>query len=164
MNKGGGKPGGGGDGGGGDGGGDTGFTNYEVTLTHPGVWYSWMHGEVQAAWDLGYAGAGATIGYSGSASISASDLVLEVDGSVPNQFGVFYYGPDQDQVTFGDGLRCVGRARRGPARLAGVRRGRRTGFGVPELYSAKECFLVFGRVERPLQQRVRLGKRLRRLL
>jgi hypothetical protein len=73
---GGGKPdngGGGGGGGGGKGGGkpapdpepepdpDPGVPNYEVTLTNPGVFYGWMHGDVQAAWDLGYAGAGATI-------------------------------------------------------------------------------------------------------
>ncbi|TDJ69339.1 MAG: hypothetical protein E2O39_11825 [Planctomycetota bacterium] len=51
-------------------------------------------------------GAPAIISGSGSDSVSANDLVLSAT-SVPDQFGVFYYGPAQTQVPFGNGFRCV---------------------------------------------------------
>jgi len=54
------------------------------------------------------AGPGATIGASGSASIAANDLVLEVASAPPGQFGLFFYGPDATQVPVGDGFLCVG--------------------------------------------------------
>ena len=57
------------------------------------------------------------MGYSGSASYFANDLVLECYGAVPNQFGIFYYGPNQIQVPFGDGFRCVGAGLLGTYRL-----------------------------------------------
>ena len=54
------------------------------------------------------AGAGAVMGVAGSSSVSVNDLVL-LAGSCPSgQFGVFFYGPGQVQVPFGDGFRCVG--------------------------------------------------------
>ena len=54
------------------------------------------------------AGPGATIGASGSFNVQANDLVLTVDGGPPNAFGLFFFGPNQIQSSFGDGFRCVG--------------------------------------------------------
>ena len=53
------------------------------------------------------AGPGAVISYTGSKSVAANDLVLQAS-PVPDQPGIFYYGPDQLQLPFGDGFRCVG--------------------------------------------------------
>ena len=53
-------------------------------------------------------GVGASIGWSGSTSVSADDLVLEVSGAPANTVGLFFYGPEQAQVALGNGLRCVG--------------------------------------------------------
>jgi hypothetical protein len=63
------------------------------------------------------AGWGATMGYSGTASFSANDLTLECYGAVPNQFGIFYYGPNQILAPFGNGFRCVGGGFLGTFRL-----------------------------------------------
>jgi hypothetical protein len=57
-------------------------------------------------------GLGGTISFSGSAFVSFNDLTL-VGTDVPtNQFGIFYYGPNQVNggagVPFGEGMRCVG--------------------------------------------------------
>ncbi len=54
------------------------------------------------------AGAGATMSWIGSTSVAANDLVLQTVGLPPTQFGLFYYGPNQIQIPFGDGFRCVG--------------------------------------------------------
>lgn len=53
-------------------------------------------------------GASATITSFGSASVAANDLQLDVFGCPPNKTGVFFFGPNQVAVLFGDGLRCVG--------------------------------------------------------
>jgi len=52
-------------------------------------------------------GVGARISSDGSSSIAANDLVLEVDGLPPSVPGIFYYGPNQTQLPFGEGWRCV---------------------------------------------------------
>ena len=57
------------------------------------------------------------MGYSGTASFSANDLTLECYGAVPNQFGIFYYGPNQISTSFGNGIRCVGAGFLGTFRL-----------------------------------------------
>ncbi len=54
------------------------------------------------------AGFGAQISASGSASQAANDLVLEISGAIPSNVGLFYYGPNQIEVPFGHGFRCVG--------------------------------------------------------
>ena len=54
-------------------------------------------------------GQGAHMRVAGSTSISANDFGLRAD-CVPNTPGIFFYGPNQIQVTFGDGFRCVGGA------------------------------------------------------
>ena len=53
-------------------------------------------------------GAGSTIDFTGSLSVAAANLVLRADGLLPTHFGLFYFGPDQLQLPFGDGFRCVG--------------------------------------------------------
>jgi len=60
---------------------------------------------------------GAVMSFSGTASYSANDLVLECYGAVPNQFGIFYYGPSQISNSFGNGIRCVGAGFLGTFRL-----------------------------------------------
>ena len=60
---------------------------------------------------------GAVMGFSGTASYSANDLTLECYGAVPNQFGIFYYGPNQISNSFGNGIRCVGAGFLGTFRL-----------------------------------------------
>lgn len=52
-------------------------------------------------------GTGAMIGWSGSNSVAANDLVLEVTAASVNQPGIFFYGPNQTQLPLGDGFRCV---------------------------------------------------------
>ncbi|MFT4540593.1 MAG: hypothetical protein ACI841_000415 [Planctomycetota bacterium] len=52
-------------------------------------------------------GAAAVITASGTNSVGDNALSLHA-GPVPNQPGLFYYGPNQIQLTFGNGTRCVG--------------------------------------------------------
>ncbi|MFT5049719.1 MAG: hypothetical protein ACI8QZ_001112 [Chlamydiales bacterium] len=58
--------------------------------------------------NLNSAGTRGTLRATGSSSVSANDLVLQVEGARPDGFGIFFFGPGQVQVTFGDGIRCVG--------------------------------------------------------
>lgn len=53
------------------------------------------------------AGAGVTLSATGSSLISANDLSLHADGGVPGQFGVYFYGPNNQESVFGDGTLCV---------------------------------------------------------
>ena len=53
-------------------------------------------------------GAGASISSAGSTSLAAGDFALTVAGGVPGQFALFFYGPNQISIPFGEGLRCVG--------------------------------------------------------
>lgn len=53
-------------------------------------------------------GPGALIGYTGSNSVAANDLVLEVLGASSVQPAIFYYGTAQQSLPFGNGWRCVG--------------------------------------------------------
>ena len=52
-------------------------------------------------------GPGALMGWSGSTSVSANDLVLEVTGAAVGKAGIFFFGPEQTQVQVGDGYLCV---------------------------------------------------------
>jgi len=65
-------------------------------------------------------GSGAQMGSSGSTSLAANDLVLSVNGALPNKPGLFYYGPAQASAPFGDGTRCVGAGGVGIFRLPPV--------------------------------------------
>ncbi len=51
-------------------------------------------------------GGAASISASGSASVAANDLLLRAE-PVPNQPGIFFYGPGQMSVPFGNGTLCV---------------------------------------------------------
>jgi hypothetical protein len=62
-------------------------------------------------------GGGAMISSSGSTSIAANDFTLHFQSARPGQFGLFYYGPQQVQIPFGDGFRCVGAGGVGTFRL-----------------------------------------------
>lgn len=44
----------------------------------------------------------------GVVSVSANDLALTADNIPSSQPGLFFYGPNQIQVPFGNGFRCVG--------------------------------------------------------
>ncbi|MFT5152207.1 MAG: hypothetical protein ACI841_002198 [Planctomycetota bacterium] len=54
------------------------------------------------------AGSGAEMKGAGTTSVSANDFHVEATGDVPGEFGLFYYGPNQVQMSFGDGQCCVG--------------------------------------------------------
>ncbi|MAF65466.1 MAG: hypothetical protein CMJ84_07395 [Planctomycetes bacterium] len=53
----------------------------------------------------------------GSAYLDLNDLILHAEPVPPNQMGIFFYGPDQASVPFGDGYRCVGPGSQGLFRL-----------------------------------------------
>ena len=59
----------------------------------------------------------AFISATGSASVAANDLSLRAQPVPTQQNGVFFYGPVQSQVPFGNGFRCVGAGATGIARL-----------------------------------------------
>jgi hypothetical protein len=52
---------------------------------------------------------GALMSAEGSNSLELADLTL-MAAPTPNQLGLFYYGPNQAQLPFGNGFRCVGGA------------------------------------------------------
>lgn len=54
------------------------------------------------------AGPGAMISTTGSRVVSYNEFGLEVTGSVPGQYGIFYYGAMQMSVAIGNGINCVG--------------------------------------------------------
>ncbi|MEZ6015063.1 MAG: M14 family zinc carboxypeptidase [Planctomycetota bacterium] len=53
-------------------------------------------------------GPGARIGWSGTPSLAADDLVLEVTDANPSGFGLFFLGTTRAQVPSGNGTLCVG--------------------------------------------------------
>ncbi len=63
------------------------------------------------------AGAGAMISTFGSTSVAANNFNLLVAGAPANQFGLFFYGPEQDSVPFGQGTLCIGAGSTGLIRL-----------------------------------------------
>ena len=62
-------------------------------------------------------GAGATIAPRGIPSIAENFFKVVANDAVPGQVGLFYYGGAAQQVSFGDGFRCVGSGGRGTYRL-----------------------------------------------
>ncbi|MFT5154531.1 MAG: hypothetical protein ACI841_004539, partial [Planctomycetota bacterium] len=50
---------------------------------------------------------GATIGFSGSASVAANNLTLTASEMPAGQNGLFYFGPNEGSVVFGNGFRCI---------------------------------------------------------
>ena len=53
-------------------------------------------------------GAPAVITHGGSVSVSSNDLELYCGPVPPFQYGLFIFGPNQAQVSFGNGTRCIG--------------------------------------------------------
>ncbi len=53
-------------------------------------------------------GAGATTTASGTPSLGLGDLTLTTTGLPQNEWGIYYYGPNQINLPFGNGNRCVG--------------------------------------------------------
>jgi hypothetical protein len=53
------------------------------------------------------AGAGARIGWSGSTSVASAAFALEVTDCPPHALGVFFHGPWETQVPFGNGYGCI---------------------------------------------------------
>lgn len=62
-------------------------------------------------------GLGARIRALGVPSIGQNAFELQVEDAVPNQFGLFFYGPNAIQIPFGNGFRCVGGGSVGTFRL-----------------------------------------------
>jgi hypothetical protein len=77
-------------------------------LEHANAFLSVGLGTNYCATAANSAGAGAVISAMGTSSIAANDLVLDSGPMAPFEPGIFYYGPDQIQVPFGDGNRCIG--------------------------------------------------------
>jgi hypothetical protein len=79
------------------------------TLEH---WRPNLYTPVGSSWTnyctstLNSSGGAAVISGTGTASIGLNNLVLEAT-PVPNSVGMFFYGPQQDIVPFGNGFRCV---------------------------------------------------------
>ena len=65
-------------------------------------------------------GPGSSIAHSGTLSIGANDFVIEQTGGIPGGFGLFFFGPNEIDIPFGEGRRCVGGGilRIGPAQTA----------------------------------------------
>jgi hypothetical protein len=53
-------------------------------------------------------GAAASMSWGGTTSISDNSAILLVSDLPANQPGLFFYGPNQVNLSFGDGIRCVG--------------------------------------------------------
>ncbi|GEM_PF-154206 len=62
-------------------------------------------------------GSTGSIGVAGSASIAANTFTLTAQGATPNQFAIFFYGPEQAQLPLGDGFLCIGSGTTGLFRL-----------------------------------------------
>lgn len=52
-------------------------------------------------------GFGAQIGWTGSLRLAENSFYLTVSGCPPNATGLFFYGPDQQQVAFYNGYLCI---------------------------------------------------------
>ena len=69
------------------------------------------------------AGAGAVLSASGQASLDAGSVNLHVQGGVPGEVGIFFYGPDVQAVPFENGVLCAA-----PGSVGLVRVGNRVSF------------------------------------
>jgi hypothetical protein len=52
-------------------------------------------------------GQGAMIAASGTSSIANNNLVLDAQPIAPSQPGIFFYGPNETEVPFGNGFLCI---------------------------------------------------------
>jgi hypothetical protein len=82
---------------------------------------SWPPSSVYCSGSANSVGAGATIGTGGTPSVGNADLTLSCQGLPANQPGIYFYGPNQVSVPFGNGVRCVGGGLvRLPAQFSGM--------------------------------------------
>ena len=65
---------------------------------------------------------GARMGYSGSGRVHLNSFVLEAFDGPPNEFALFFCGPDRVQTPLGDGTLCVGPGATGIMRLGPIGR------------------------------------------
>jgi hypothetical protein len=65
-------------------------------------------GESYCESEINSSGSSAVIAYSGSTSLAANNMVLHASQCPPRQPGIFFYGPAQLDVPFGNGHLCVG--------------------------------------------------------
>ncbi len=86
------------------GGSTTDCNNYdlEISLDFGGL------GQSYCAVNANSAGTTALVRANGSDVAANQDLTLITDGVVPGVPGLYFFGPSQIQVVFGDGFRCVG--------------------------------------------------------
>jgi hypothetical protein len=79
-------------------------------------------------------GGAAILSSVGSSSVAANELVLHA-APVPNAFGLFFFGPTQVNLPFGNGVRCVGGAllRLGPSLASTHLLSRQLDLGSPPL-------------------------------
>jgi polyhydroxybutyrate depolymerase len=82
------------------------FSRYVVEWFYahpkPGFGVTYCHSDANST------GKAARMDAEGSASIAANDLALIARFLPKNQFGLFYYGPNELDLPFGNGTRCVG--------------------------------------------------------
>ncbi|MFT4538230.1 MAG: hypothetical protein ACI835_000663, partial [Planctomycetota bacterium] len=94
-----------------------GFSNMSTAYTPSGIHYDNVSlSEVSASLgtnyctsDINSTGGASVMSATGSASIAAQNLTLSAS-SAPSQPGIFYYGPNQLNSPFGNGVRCIGGA------------------------------------------------------
>lgn len=77
------------------------FNCVTAVLITPIGWLNYCTASVNST------GVGAVIGAEGNESVAMANLVLTARDLPVGQPGLFYYGPTQTQVTFGNGIRCV---------------------------------------------------------
>jgi hypothetical protein len=53
-------------------------------------------------------GPGSVISHQGTGSVAANDFVIASELNPPNQNGIFFMGPNEISLPFGNGTRCVG--------------------------------------------------------
>ena len=101
-----------------------GVDSFEITGAVPGFFFGFANFDVRidnVAVELCEAGSSnyclaathsgggmASMGDSGSPSVSGNNYAISVADAPANRSGLFYFGPNQVQVAFGDGFRCVG--------------------------------------------------------
>jgi hypothetical protein len=79
----------------------------DVRLTAPGVG-DCPAPSVTCLTSANSVGAGAAIASSGSTGVADGAFTLAASGLPANQFGIFFFGPNQIGIPLGDGVLCVG--------------------------------------------------------
>ncbi|MFT7670034.1 MAG: hypothetical protein ACI8X5_002741 [Planctomycetota bacterium] len=83
-------------------GGDPTMVTLEFVVESDGLGTNYCVGAANSAFP------GAMISASGSSTVSDNNFTLRADNVVPSTPGLFFFGPNQIQLPFGEGFRCVG--------------------------------------------------------